>query len=142
MSGFLLDTNFVSEMVQMQPSARVVAWSDSADEELLFLSVLTLGEIRQGLASLPPSRKRTRLEAWLEVELRTRFAGRILPVDDAIADRWGYLSAEARRTGRPVPVVDVLLAATALEHNLTMVTRNVRDFSRLGVPVLNPWLAP
>ena len=141
MSGYLLDTNCVSELVRIKPDPRVLAWMEAADEGLLHLSVLTLGEIRKGLAALPHSRRRTRLEAWLEVDLRGRFSGRILPVDAAVADRWGLLAAQARRNGATLPIVDGLLAATALYHNLTMVSRNVSGFAAAQVPVLNPWEA-
>ena len=139
MSGFLLDTNCVSEIVRVKPEPRVLEWMEAADESLLYLSVLTLGEIRKGLAALPQSRRRTRLEAWLEVDLRGRFSGRILPVDAAVADRWGLLAAQARRKGAPLPIVDGLLAATALHYNLTIVSRNVCDFAAAQAPVLNPW---
>ena len=128
-------------MVRIKPDPRVLAWMEAADEGLLHLSVLTLGEIRKGLAALPQGKRRTRLEAWLEVDLRARFSGRILPVDAAVADRWGLLAAQARRNGATLPIVDGLLAATALHHNLTMVSRNVSDFAAAQVPVLNPWQA-
>ena len=141
MSGFLLDTNCISELVRVKPEPRVLEWMEAAEETLLHLSVLTLGEIRKGLAALPQGRRRTRLEAWLEVDLRVRFSGRILPVDAAVADRWGLLAAQARRKGVTLPIVDGLLAATALHHNLTMVSRNVCDFAAAQVPVLNPWEA-
>jgi predicted nucleic acid-binding protein len=140
-SGFLLDTNCISELVRVKPEPRVLEWMEAAEETLLHLSVLTLGEIRKGLAALPQGRRRTRLEAWLEVDLRVRFSGRILPVDAAVADRWGLLAAQARRKGVTLPIVDGLLAATALHHNLTMVSRNVCDFAAAQVPVLNPWEA-
>src|SRR6266851_4152245 len=128
MSGFLLDTNCISELVRVKPEPRVLEWMEAADEGLLYLSVLTLGEIRKGLASLPQSKRRTHLEAWLEVELQARFSGRILPIDAAVADRWGLLAAESRRTGRGLSTVDGLLAATALHYNLTIVSRNTGDF--------------
>ena len=141
MSGFLLDTNCVSELVRIKPEPRVLEWMEAAEETLLHLSVLTLGEIRKGLAAIPQGKRRTRLEAWLEVDLRSRFSGRILPVDAAVADRWGLLAAQARRKGATLPIIDGLLAATALHHNLTMVSRNVCDFAAAQVPVLNPWKA-
>jgi predicted nucleic acid-binding protein len=141
MSGFLLDTNCVSELVRVRPEPRVMKWMDAADERLLYLSVLTLGEIRKGLAVLTQGRRRTRLETWLEVELRARFAGRVLPIDDQVADRWGLLAAHARRKGITLPVVDGLLAATALQYNLTVVSRNSSDFASAQVPVVNPWEA-
>jgi predicted nucleic acid-binding protein len=139
MSGFLLDTNCISEAVRANPEPRVLAWIEAADETLLYLSVLTLGEIRKGLAALLPGRRRTKLETWLEVELRARFSGRILSIDAEVADRWGLLAADAKGQGKPIPVIDGLLAATALHHNLTIVSRNVSDFSNLPVAVVNPW---
>jgi predicted nucleic acid-binding protein len=139
-SGFLLDANCVFELVRVKPDPRVLKWMEAVDESLLYLSVLTLGEIRKGLAALAQGRRRTQLEAWLEVDLRGRFSGRILPVDAAVADHWGLLAAQARRTGATLPIVDGLLAATALHHDLTMVSRNVRDFAVTRVPVLNPWV--
>jgi predicted nucleic acid-binding protein len=139
MSGFLLDTNCISEAVCANPEPRVLAWIEAADETLLYLSVLTLGEIRKGLAALLPGRRRTKLETWLEVELRARFSGRILSIDAEVADRWGLLAADSKGQGKPIPVIDGLLAATALHHNLTIVSRNVSDFSNLPVAVVNPW---
>jgi len=141
MSGFLLDTNCISEVVRARPEPRVLAWMEAADERLLFLSVLTLGEIRKGIAALPQSKRRTRLETWLEIELQPRFDGRILPIDAALADRWGLLAAEAKLNGRPLSVIDGLLASTAIHHNLTIVSRNVHDFANTRAPVFNPWEA-
>lgn len=137
MSGFLLDTNCISELVRPNPDPHVIDWMEAADEELLYLSVLTLGEIRKGLAGLAQGKRRTRLEAWLEVELRARFASRVA----AIADRWGLIASEAKRKGKSLAVIDGLLAATALHHNLTVVSRNVSDFTNAQVQVLNPWEA-
>ncbi len=110
-------------------------------DTVLYLSVLTLGEIRKGVAALPQSKRRTRLEVWLEVELQARFSGRILPINAAVADRWGLLAAESRRAGRGLSTIDGLLAATALHHNLTIVSRNTADFAFTRVPVFNPWAA-
>jgi predicted nucleic acid-binding protein len=141
MSGYLLDTNCISELVRVKPQPSVIAWMETADETLLYLSVLTLGEIRKGLAGLTQGRRRTRLETWLEVELRARFAGRILPIDAAVADRWGLIAAGAKRQGKTLSAIDGLLAATALHHNLTIVSRNVSDFADARVQVLNPWNA-
>lgn len=141
MSGFLLDTNCISELVRMRPDPRVLDWMQAADESLLYLSVLTLGEIRKGVAGLPQGRRRTHLESWLELELQARFSGRVLPVDKAVADRWGLLAAAAKRAGRPLSAIDGLLAATALHHGLTIVSRNISDFASTQIPVLNPWEA-
>jgi predicted nucleic acid-binding protein len=103
------------------------------------LSVLTLGEIRKGLAALPHSKRRAQLETWLDVDLKARFSGRILPIDEAVAERWGLLAAQTKRKGKPLPIVDGLLAATALHYNLTVVSRNANDFQNADTPVLNPW---
>lgn len=139
MSAYLLDTNCISELVRAEPEPSVMAWLDAADQTLLYLSVSTMGEIRKGISALSQGKRRTRLEAWLEVELRARFAGRILPVDAAVADRWGLLAASARREGKSLSTIDGLLAATAFHHNLTIVSRNVTDFANVRVQVLNPW---
>ena len=139
MTGFLLDTNVVSEVVKKRPQARVLKWLDSTDEDLLFLSVLTLGGIRKGVAALRTGSRRAALETWLDRELPARFAGRILPMDAAVADQWGILAASAAARGRPLPVVDGLLAATALHHGLTLVTRDDRHLADAGVSVFNPW---
>jgi len=111
----------------------------AADEDLLYLSVLTLGEIRKGLAGISQGKRRTRLEAWLEVDLKARFSGRILPIDWPVADRWGLIAAHARSKGLSLPIVDGLLAATAVHYNLTVVSRNSNDFRNAQVPVVNPW---
>ena len=139
MSGFLLDTNCISEFVRPKPEPRVMEWMDATDEGLLYLSVLTLGEIRKGVAGLAQGKRRTRLETWLEVDLQARFSGRIMPIDSAIADRWGLLASEAKRKGKVLAVIDGLLAATALHHNLTIVSRNTSDFTGMQVQILNPW---
>ena len=139
MTGFLVDTNVISELVKPKPEPRVVAWVDAADEALLFLSVLTLGEIRKGISTVQESRRRGNLESWLETALRPRFAGRVLAVDEDVADRWGRIAADAAQRRKPLPVIDALLAATALHHDLMLVTRNVADVATTGVAVLNPW---
>jgi predicted nucleic acid-binding protein len=141
MSGFLLDTNCISELIRPKPEQRVLDWMDAADESLLYLSVLTVGEIRKGLAELAQSKRRTQLETWLEVDLRARFAGRILPIDGPVADCWGQLAGDAKRQGKTLAVIDGLLAASALQHNLTVVSRNTSDFVHTRVSVLNPWIA-
>jgi predicted nucleic acid-binding protein len=105
----------------------------------LFLSVLTLGEVRNGIERLNSARRRGRLESWLIVDLRLRFHHRILAVNEAIAEQWGALSATAAKNGRPVPVIDGLLAATVLHHDLMLVTRNDTDVSGMGVPTFDPW---
>jgi predicted nucleic acid-binding protein len=117
----------------------VLAWLDDQSEETLYLSVLTLGEIRKGIARLPTGPKRKRLDHWLQHDLRERFTGRILEIDAEIADLWGRLQAQAETHGRPLPTLDSLLAATALTRGLSLVTRNTPDFSFAGVELLDPW---
>jgi predicted nucleic acid-binding protein len=141
MSGFLLDTNLVSERIRVKPERRVLEWIEAADEGLLYLSVLTLGKIRKGVAGLAQGKRRTRLETWLEVDLQTRFSGRLLPIDVAVANRWGLLAAQAKTKGVSLPVIAGLLAATAIHYDLTVVSRNSSDFASVHVPVVNPWTA-
>jgi toxin FitB len=138
-SGFLLDTNVISELVKAKPEPRVTKWIESTEETLLYLSVLTLGEIRKGIASLPHSARRVKLEAWLDHELALRFSDRILPVDQQVADRWGRIAGSAAARKSPLPVIDGLFAATAQHHNLILVTRNTRDIGATGVPAFDPW---
>jgi len=138
-SGFLLDTTVVSELVKFKPEPKVAAWMEATEESLLRLSVLTLGEIRKGIDSLSDRSRRTALESWLNHDLLIRFANRILDVDQAVADRWGRLFAKAMAAKQLLPMVDGLLAATAIHHNLTLVTRNTKDVSLTGVPIINPW---
>jgi predicted nucleic acid-binding protein len=138
-SGYLLDTNVISELTNLQPEAKVVSWFHATNEELLYLSVLTIGEIRKGIDSLPRSNKRALLESWLVNDLVLRFAGRILEVSLDIAERWGLISAQAKTAGAPLAVVDGLMAATALHYNLILVTRNTKDVQVAGINMLNPW---
>ncbi len=141
MSGFLLDTNVISEFARPdnKPDQRVKQWLETADPESLYVSVLTFGEIRRGVEKLAPGKRRTHLESWLASDLEKWFENRLLDIDKAIANRWGLLAAAAQRKGTPLAVIDGLLSATALEHDLTVVTRNSTDFISVGVPVLNPW---
>jgi predicted nucleic acid-binding protein len=125
----------------VKPERRVLEWIEAADEGLLYLSVLTLGKIRKGVAGLAQGKRRTRLETWLEVDLQTRFSGRLLPIDVAVANRWGLLAAQAKTKGVSLPVIAGLLAATAIHYDLTVVSRNSSDFARVQVPVVNPWTA-
>ncbi len=134
--SYLIDTNVLSELRRKQPDPNVVAWMQVRPRPSLFLSVLTLGEIRKGLERVEDAKRRQALLDWLEVELRHYFVGRLLDIDAATADRWGRLMAQA---GRPLPAIDGLLAATALQHDLTLVTRNSKDFADVGVRLINPW---
>jgi toxin FitB len=134
--SYLLDTNIVSETVRRNPNKAVIAWLDQLPGEALYVSVLTLGEIRKGIEALTDRKRREKVRLWLEHELPAWFEGRVLPVDLAVADRWGRLLAEV---GRPVPTIDSLLAATALFHELRLVTRNSADFQYPGLEVINPF---
>jgi toxin FitB len=135
--SYLLDTNVLSELRRKKPNRGVVAWFSKRSSTTLYLSVLTIGEIRKGVEGVDDLERRAALTDWLDAELPAFFTGRILPIDVHVADRWGGMMADARR---PLPAIDSLLAATAAQHGLTMVTRNEKDFSDLGVMVVNPWL--
>lgn len=141
MSGFLLDTNVISEFVRPdnRPHQRVKQWLEAADPDSLYASVLTFGEIRRGIEKLQSGKRRSLLEIWFARDLHEWFEKRLLPVNEAIANRWGILAAAAQRKGTPLAIIDGLLAATALEHGLTIVTRNHNDFIIAGADVLNPW---
>jgi toxin FitB len=136
---YLLDTNVISEWVKPQPDAGVVAWLAGADEDALHVSVLVFAEIRLGIELLPPGQKRRRLGAWLDDDLAVRFEGRILGVDRRVAEAWAVLVARGRSRGAPPPVLDAFMAATALVHEMTLVTRNERDLAALDVTLMNPW---
>jgi len=141
MSGFLLDTNIPSELTRQKSDPLVEKWLDAANDEELFFSVISLGEIIKGITILPRSKRREGLQEWLDQTLRPWFDGRILPVTAPIAERWGLLAGESRLKGREIKVADGLIAATALHHKLTIMTRNVKDFSGLGPAVFSPWEA-
>lgn len=134
--SFLVDTNVLSELRKQRADARVVAWAEMRPRQSLYLSVLSLGEIRKGVEGVADPAFRHRLTDWLEVDLRNYFVGRLLSIDEQVADRWGRIQASA---GRSLPAIDGLLAATALHHDLTLVTRNIKDFAGLGVQLVNPW---
>ena len=137
--NLLLDTNVLSEIQRPAPSSKVLAWLDTIDEDRTFISVATIAELRHGIALLDDGRQRTALSTWLTHDLPARFAERILPIDHAVAERWGDLMAQSRRSGIALSVMDGFLAAAALAHHLTLVTLNVKDFAAFGVPLLNPW---
>ena len=126
----------MSELVKRRPASAVTAWFETIPDAALHLSVISLGEIRQGVEALRDGAKKERLRVWLEQDLPAWFEDRLLPVSATVADRWGRLLAEV---GRPIPAIDSLLAATALHHELRLVTRNVRDFRFPGLEVVNPW---
>jgi predicted nucleic acid-binding protein len=128
-------------MARERTSTKVAAFLAFIDRNSVYLSVMTMGEISNGIANLPPSRRRRELALWFEGEVRARFAGRILPVTEGIAERWAVLTVVAKQRGTPLSVVDGLIAATALEHDLILVTRNTRDFTGFGLRLINPWEA-
>jgi predicted nucleic acid-binding protein len=138
-NGYLLDTNIPSEFSRDRPEPRVVQWLKSQPIATLFLSAVTIGEIRKGLVVMPQGRRRNELEAWFHTDLLNWFHDRILPVTHSIADRWGALDGHRQLMGTPLNTADGLIAATALEHDLTVVTRNVKDFAGLAVVVFDPW---
>jgi predicted nucleic acid-binding protein len=137
--SYLLDTTLLSELVKRSPDPNVVAWFTRQDEEALFVSVLTIGELQKGISKLVDSHRRTILQEWLSQHLAQRFAQRLLPIDNAVALKWGVLQGEAEQRGTPLPVIDCLLAATADIHNLAVVTRNTGVLQRCGARVVNPW---
>jgi predicted nucleic acid-binding protein len=138
---FLLDTNVISEWTKPKPDPAIVDWLEAADENTLYLSVLAFAEIRLGIELLPEGRKRSRISAWLEGDLAARFEGRIIGIEREIAETWAQIVARGRAGGATPPILDAFLAATALVHQMTLVTRNERDLAALDIPILNPWRA-
>lgn len=139
MSGFLVDTNVISEFIKPQPDSRVIRWLDAADPASLYVSVVTLGEIRLGIEDMPAGKRRSALEEWFQEGLPDWFDSNLLPVTKAIADRWGRLTIAAKKQGRAITTADGLIAATAIEHHLAIVTRNISDFAKCGAVIVNPW---
>ena len=137
--NFLLDTNVVSEWAKTRPDTGVVAWLAEADEDRVFISVITLAELRHGIERLPAGARRDRLDTWLSEQVPARFEARVLSVDAETADRWGRVMARGDACGRPVGTMDAFMAATAERYNLTLITRNVSDFDALGIRLFNPW---
>lgn len=142
MSGYLLDTNILSEFSRSRPEPRVLQWFEKAESHQLYLSVITVGEIRKGCSLLASGTRREVLENWLHNEVQVWFSHRILPVDVNTVMLWGDLDAKRQQFGRPLSTADGLIAATALQHGLTLLTRNVKDFADLDVPMVNPAATP
>jgi len=136
---FLLDTNVISEPMKARPNAGVLAWLAQIDEDSVFLSVVTITELRYGIERLASGRRRERLDGWLRKDLSSRFGERILPVDLEIADACGRLVARCESLGRPIEPRDVFIAATAEVHGLTLVTRNASDFETTVKAIVTPW---
>lgn len=139
--SWLLDTCVVSELVRPRPKASVVAWIQRCDEDELFLSVITIGELEKGIAKLPDSAKRISLENWVRRELADRFRDRLLAIDFRVVALWGAMVGASEARGQPLPVIDSLIAATSLHYGFTVVTRDTNDLERCGARCLNPWLA-
>ncbi|MCX7338158.1 MAG: type II toxin-antitoxin system VapC family toxin [Alphaproteobacteria bacterium] len=133
---YLLDTNVISEMIRQRPDENVLAWLRHIDMCHFSLSVLSLGEIRKGVEKIGDSSKKQRIIQWLEIDLPREFLGRIIPIDQCVSDKWGYITALS-----PIPAIDGLIAASALVHNQKLVTRNVKDFKNIpGLEIINPWM--
>lgn len=140
--SFLLDTNVVSEAMRREPNAAVLQWLAAQSNDSLFLSAISLGELRHGALLLASPRKRKLLLDWITTEIKLGFGKRILSIDSAVMETWADLQTASRRAGRRLPAMDSLIAATALRHQLTLVTRNTADFKGAGVALLNPWQSP
>jgi toxin FitB len=136
---YLLDTNVISELIARQPNPKVVEWIDELDPDMVYLSVITIGEIRKGIEKLAPSKRKDAIEKWLETDLLVRFQGRIVEITVEIVMRWGELVGGLEREGKPMGAIDSLIAATALEGQYVLATRNEEDFRNTGVTVVNPW---
>src|SRR6266581_5309356 len=138
-SDFLLDTNVLSEWVKPLPNPGVVQWLEVVDEDRTHISVVSFAEIRRGIERMEPGQRRQRLASWLDDELSARFEGRVFGIDRTVANSWSSITAQTERSGHTLSIMDAFLVATALVHNLTVVTRNVSDFRPTGVKLLNPW---
>ena len=137
----LLDTNVLSEVTRPAPDARVLDWLDGLDEDRSFISVVSIAEIRRGVALMDEGRKREALAEWLARDLPQRFEQRVLPVDEPVALAWGDLMGLAKRRGRGLSSMDGLIAATAMAQGLTLATRNTKDFEGFGLELFDPWTA-
>jgi predicted nucleic acid-binding protein len=136
---FLVDTNVVSEWVKLRPDSGVVDWMTEVDEDRVFISVISMAELRRGIERMPDGNRRSRLDEWLREELPQRFERRVLLVDHAVAEAWGRIVARCEMAGRPISTMDGFIAATAEVHDMALVTRNVSDFEFSVREVVNPW---
>lgn len=136
----LLDTNVLSEVTKPSPDTNVLEWLDRLDEDRTFISVVSIAEIRRGVALMDEGRRRDALTDWLARELTQRFEQRVLPVDEAVALAWGDLMGIAKRRGRGLSSMDGLIGATAIAQSLTLATRNIKDFDGFGIDLYNPWM--
>ncbi|MCF6282588.1 MAG: type II toxin-antitoxin system VapC family toxin [Candidatus Polarisedimenticolaceae bacterium] len=136
---YLLDTCVISEAIKPKPNKKVVAWLKKQDEESLYLSVLTFGEIEKGIEKSVDGRRKNKLRMWVEEDLKQRFEGRILPIDMQVASKWGEIQGKSEAVGKPLPSIDGLIAVTGLVNNCVVVTRNVSDMQQSSVELHNPW---
>lgn len=138
--NYLLDTCLISELAKSKPDEKVVDWVLSENETGFYVSVLTFGELHKGIEKLPESKKKEELRSWIEDELKNRFQNRIIGIDMRVSILWGKIQCIAEKKGKLMPAINSLIAATALAHDLTVVTRNVSDMEQSGVRLLNPWV--
>lgn len=138
--SYLIDTCCISELVKKKPNPNVVKWFADQDERSMFLSVITFVELRKGIEKLPDSKKKKELNRWAKEDLKHRFKNRILNINLEVANKWGEILAAGEKNGSPLPAVDSLIAATALVHDFSVVTRNTKDVEGSGVEVINPWI--
>ncbi len=136
-----MDTCAISDATKARPDTGLTGWLRSVDPTQVYISVVTLGEIRKGIECCTNAVKKATLEAWLTNDVAQQFAGRVLPFDAEVADRWGRLVAALQQGGITAAAIDSLIAATALEHNLSVVTRNEKNFGPMRISITNPWLA-
>ncbi len=136
---YLLDTCVFSELTKKQPSEKVTEWLLERDEKLFFVSAMTFGEIKKGIEKMTDAARRKKLERWVDEFLTPRFWNRMLAIDGRVANVWGHLVAKSEKKGRALPTVDSLIAATAITHDLLIVTRNTKDFEGLNLELVNPW---
>lgn len=137
--NYVLDTNVISELISKQPSKKVVEWLDRLDPNTIYLTVITIGEIRKGIEKLPPSKRRDTAKEWLEADLLLRFQGRILEITTEVMLLWGELAGRLENEGRPITAIDSIIAAIAIQGNYCLVTRNEHDFQHTRVRIINPW---
>lgn len=136
---YLIDTNVISELIARQPNPKVVEWIDQLDPSMVYLSVITIGEIRKGIEKLAASKRREAIKEWLETDLLFRFQGRIVEISIQTMLTWGELTGRLEKQGKPINATDSMIAAIALEGNYVLVTRNEADFQNTGVTIINPW---
>jgi len=140
--NYVLDTNVISELIAPQPNQTVVDWVDSLDPETVYLSAITIGELRKGIEKLAPSRRKDELTEWLTQVLLLRFATKIIDITTDVMLTWGELTGRLEREGKTMPAIDSLIAASVLERKYTLATRNEEDFQHAGIPIVNPCKLP